>query len=167
MDKFLSQFSSVHFSHLVVSDSLQPHELQHARPPCPSPTPRVHSDSRPSSQWCHPAISSSVVPFSSWPQSLPVRSHHGRSHSWQRSCGRDLTGKGRSGLEGPPESAQASTPKPESVCLTILCLLPTLLTLTGGYPQPPFFGKNQLRALVNKSLGHERNISILSPLLAF
>ena len=63
--------SSVQFSHSVVSDSLIPHELQHARPPCPSPTPRVHSDSRPSSRWCHPAISSSVVPFSC-PQSLPV-----------------------------------------------------------------------------------------------
>ena len=65
-------FSSVQFSHWVVSDFLQPHESQHARPPCPSPTPRVHSDSRPSSQWCHPAISSSVIPFSSCPQSLPA-----------------------------------------------------------------------------------------------
>ena len=55
-----------------MSDSLQPHESQHARPPCPSPTPRVHSDSRPSSQWCHPAISSSVIPFSSCSQSLPA-----------------------------------------------------------------------------------------------
>ena len=53
-----------------MSDSLRPHELQHARPPCPSPTPRVHWNSHPSSQWCHPAISSSVVPFSSCPQSL-------------------------------------------------------------------------------------------------
>ena len=52
------QFSSVQFSRSVVSDSLRPHESQHARPPCPSPTPGVHSDSRPSSQWCHPAISS-------------------------------------------------------------------------------------------------------------
>ena len=65
-------FSSVQFSRSVVSDSLQPHESQHARPPCPSPTPRVHSDSSPSSQRCHPAISSSVVPFSSCPQSLPA-----------------------------------------------------------------------------------------------
>ena len=64
--------SSVQFSRSVVSDSLRPHELQHARPPCPSPTPGVHSDSRPMSQWCHPAISSSVVPFSSCPQSLPA-----------------------------------------------------------------------------------------------
>ena len=56
----------------VMSDSLRPHELQHARPPCPSPTPWVHWDSRPSSQWCHPAISSFVFPFSSCPQSLPA-----------------------------------------------------------------------------------------------
>ena len=67
------EVSSVQFSRSVVSDSLRPHESQHARPPCPSsPTPGVHSDSRPSSQWCHPAISSSVVPFSSCPQSLPA-----------------------------------------------------------------------------------------------
>ena len=63
---------SVQFSCWVVSDSLWSHELQHARPPCPSPTPGVHSDSRPSSQWCHPASSSSVLPFSSCPQSLPA-----------------------------------------------------------------------------------------------
>ena len=64
--------SSVQFSCSVVSDSLQPYELQHARPPYPSPTPGVHSDSRPWSQWCHAAISSSVVPFFSCPQSLPA-----------------------------------------------------------------------------------------------
>ena len=63
--------SSVQFSCSVVSNPLQPHELQHARPPCPSPTPGVHSNSCPSSWWCHPAISSSVIPFFSWPQSLP------------------------------------------------------------------------------------------------
>ena len=62
--------SSVHFSHSVVSDSLRPHESQHARPPCPSRTPGVYSNPCPSSRWCHPAISSSVVPFSSCPQSL-------------------------------------------------------------------------------------------------
>ena len=55
-----------------MSDSLRPHGLEHARPPCPSPTPRVYSNSCPSSRWCHPAVSSSVVPFSSCPQSLPV-----------------------------------------------------------------------------------------------
>ena len=63
---------TVQFSRSVMSDSLRPYELQHARPPCPSPTPGVHSDSRPLSQWCHPAISSSVVPFPSCPQSLPA-----------------------------------------------------------------------------------------------
>ena len=63
--------SSVQFNCSVVSDSLQPHESQHARPPCTS-SPRVHSNSHPSSQWCHPAISSSVIPFSSCPQSLPA-----------------------------------------------------------------------------------------------
>ena len=64
--------AAVQFSRSVVSDCLWPHELLHARPPCPSPTPGVHSDSCPSSRWCHPAISSSVVPFSSCPQSLPA-----------------------------------------------------------------------------------------------
>ena len=65
-------FSSVLFSHSVVSNSLQPHGLQHARPPCPSPTPRVHPNSCPLSRWCHPTISSSVIPFSSCPQSFPA-----------------------------------------------------------------------------------------------
>ena len=64
--------SSVQFSRSAVSDSLRPCESQHARSPYPSPTPGFHSDSRPSSQWCHPAILSSVVPFSSCPQSLPA-----------------------------------------------------------------------------------------------
>ena len=64
--------ASVQFSRSVVSDSLQPHASQHARPPCPSPTPEVHSDSRPSSQWCHPAISFSDALFSFCPQSFPA-----------------------------------------------------------------------------------------------
>ena len=63
---------SVPFSLSVVTNSLWPHEWQHTRPPCPSPTPRVHPNSCPSSLWCHPAISSSVIPFSSCPQSLPA-----------------------------------------------------------------------------------------------
>ena len=63
---------SVQFSRSLVSDSLQPHESQHARPPCPSPTPRVHPNPCPLSQWCHPTISSSVVPFSSCHQSFPA-----------------------------------------------------------------------------------------------
>ena len=69
----LKKKASVQFSCSVVSDSLQPHELQHTRPPCPSPpTPGVHPNSRPSSRWCHLAISSSIVPFSSCPQSIPA-----------------------------------------------------------------------------------------------
>ena len=66
------KISSVQFSCSVMSNSLRPHEFQHARPPCPSPTLGVHSDLHPSSQWYHPAISFSVIPFSSCPQSLPT-----------------------------------------------------------------------------------------------
>ena len=66
------QFSAVQFSRSVMSDSLWPHESQHARPPCPSPTSGVYPNSCASSRWCHPAISSSVIPFSSCPQSLPA-----------------------------------------------------------------------------------------------
>ena len=72
MSRTLAKFSSVQFSRSVVSGSLRPHESQHARPPCPSPTPGDYSNSCPSSWWCHPAISSSVIPFSSYPQSLPA-----------------------------------------------------------------------------------------------
>ena len=64
--------SSVQFSRSVMSDSLWPHEPQHARPPCPSPTPGVNPNPRPLCQWCHPTISSSVMPFSSGPQSFPA-----------------------------------------------------------------------------------------------
>ena len=71
-DLFTVSISSVQFSCSVMSDSLRPHGLQHARPPCPSPTPRVYSNSCPLSQWCHPTISSSVIPFSSHLQSCPA-----------------------------------------------------------------------------------------------
>ena len=70
-DLLNSLFSSLHFSRSVVSDSLRPHELQDARPPCPSPTPWVYPNSCPLSRWCHPVISFSVLPFSSCPQSFP------------------------------------------------------------------------------------------------
>ena len=79
----LYQFSSVQFSCSIVSDTLQPHGLQHARLHCPSPTPRAYSNSRPSSQWCHPTISSSVTPFSCL-QSFPASgSFHWVSSSHQ------------------------------------------------------------------------------------
>ena len=71
IDLFLKEtLSSVQFSRSVMSNSLQPHEPQHARPPCPSPTPRIYPNSHPSSRWCHPTISSSIFPFSSCPQSF-------------------------------------------------------------------------------------------------
>ena len=71
-EKEKAQNGSVQLSLSVVSDSLRPYEPQHTRPPCPSPTPRVHPNSCPLSQWCHPAISSSVVPFSSCLQTFPA-----------------------------------------------------------------------------------------------
>ena len=87
--KSVSTFSSVQFSRSVVSDSLQPHESLHARPPCPSPTPRVHSNSCPSSRWCHPAISSSIVPFSSHLQSFPASGSFQMSQLFA-SCGQSI-----------------------------------------------------------------------------
>ena len=75
-----SRFSLVQFSCSVVSDSLQPRAPQHARPPCPSPTPGVYSNSCPLSWWCHPIISSTVVPFSSCPQSFPASGSFQMSH---------------------------------------------------------------------------------------
>ena len=70
--KWLTKKFPVQFSRSVMSDSLQPHEPQHTRPPCPSPPPGVHPNPCPSSRWCHPTIPSSVVPFSSCPQSFPA-----------------------------------------------------------------------------------------------
>ena len=76
---YICSVSSVQFSHSVMFNSLWPHESQHTRPPCPSPTPRVYPNLCPLSRWCHPSISTSVVPFSSCPQSFPA------SGSFQRS----------------------------------------------------------------------------------
>ena len=76
-------------------------------------------------------------------------------------------GQGESGLERLPGPARASTPKPKSVCFTISRLSPTSLTLTGGYPRPPFSEEYQLKTLVNKSPGHNRSVSIQTPLKTF
>ena len=116
-------------SRSVVSDSLQPHESQHARPPCPSPTPGVHWDSHPSTQWCHPAISPSVVPFSSWPQSLPASESFPMSQlfTWrgqstgvsalasffQRNPRADLLQNGLVGSPCSPRDSQESSPTPQ------------------------------------------------------
>ena len=84
LHSMIVSFSSIQFSRSVMSDSLRPHESQHARPSCPSPTPGVHSNSCPSSWWCHPAILSFVVPFFSCPQSLSASGSFPRSQlfSW-------------------------------------------------------------------------------------
>ena len=102
-----TQFNSVQFSRSVMSDSLWPHELQHTRPPCSSPTSRVHSDSLPSSQWGHPAISSSVVPFSSCPQSLLASESFPMSQLF--SWGGQSTGVSAS-ASFPPKKSQGWSP---------------------------------------------------------
>ena len=103
-------------SRSVVPNSLQPHELQNARPPCPSPTPRVHSDSCPSSQWCHPVISSSVVPFSSCSQSLPASESFPRSQLFP--WGGQSTGV--SALASfPPKKSQGWSPSEWTGCISL------------------------------------------------
>ena len=84
-----SIFSSVQISHSIVYNSLWPHGLQHTRPPCPSPTPGAHSNSCPLNQWCHPTISSSVIPFSSCPQSFPASGSFPMSQFFA-SCGQSI-----------------------------------------------------------------------------
>ena len=150
--KFWIKFSklltliSVQFSHSVVSNSLRPH----ARPPCPSPTSGVHSDSCPSSQWCHPAILSSVVPFSSCPQSLPASESFPMSQlfawggqstgasalasgSFQRNPRVDLLQNGLVGSPCSPRDSQESSPTPQfkSINSLVLSLLhsPTLTSI--------------------------------------
>ena len=128
---------------------LRPHESQHARPPCPSPTPRVHWDSCPSSQWCHPAISSSVVPFSSCPQSLPASDSFPVSQlfTWSgqstevsalasflpKKSQADLLQNGLVGSPCSPRDSQKSSPTPQfkSINSSALSLLhsPTLTSI--------------------------------------
>ena len=131
-------FSSVQFSRSVVSDSLRPHELQHARPPCPSPAARVHSDSRPSTQWCHPAISSSVVSFSSCLQSLPASESFPMSQlfTWgvpsigvsasasflPKKSQADLLQNGLVGSPCSPRDSQESSPTPQFKSINSLAL---------------------------------------------
>ena len=89
-NRFLKcSYCSVQFSRSVVSNSLRPHESQHARPPCLSPTPGVHSNPCPSSRWCHPVISSSIIPFSSCPQSFPASGSFQMSQLFA-SCGQSI-----------------------------------------------------------------------------
>ena len=147
MEKYFL-LGSVQFSHSVMFNSLRPHESQHTRPPCSSSTPGVHSDSRPSSQWCHPAISSSVVPFSC-PPSLPTSESFPMSQlfAWggqstgvsalasffQRNPRADLLQNGLAGSPCSPRDSQESSPTPQfkSINSSALSLLhsPTLTSI--------------------------------------
>ena len=142
-------FSSVQFSRSIISDSLRPHESQHARRSCSSPSPGVHSDSLTSSPWCHTPISSSIVPVSSCPQSLPAlelfqwvnTSHevakllefHLQHHSFQRNPRVDLLQNGLVGSPCSPRDSQESSPTPQFKSINSLALSllhsPTLTSL--------------------------------------
>ena len=147
-NKIDRKHGSVQFSS-VMSDTLGPHESQHARPPCPSPSPGVHSDSHPSSPWCHPAISSWVVPFSSCPQSLPASESFPMSQlfAWGGQCTgasalasfppkksrADLLQNGLVGSPCSPRNSQESSPTPhfKSINSSALSFLhsPTLTSI--------------------------------------
>ena len=130
--------SSVQFSHSGMSDSLWPHKSEHARPPCQSQTPGVYSNSCPSSQWWHPDILSSVIPFSSCPQSLPVsgsfqwvNSSHEvvkvlefqhQHQSFQRTLRTYLLQDGLVGSPCSPRDSQESSPTPQFKSITFLVL---------------------------------------------
>ena len=134
----LISYQSVQFSRSVVSDSLWPHEWQHTRPPCLSPTPRVHSNSCPLSWWCHPAISSSVIPFSScpnpsqhqglfqWVNSLhevaKVLEFQLQHQSFQRNPRADLLLDGLVGSPCSPRDSQESSPTPQFKSINSLAL---------------------------------------------
>ena len=134
---------SVQFSRSVMYNSLRPHESQHTRPPCPSPSPGVHSDSRPSSQSCHPAISSSVVPFSSCPQYLPASGSFPMSQlfAWSgQSIGvsalasflpKKSLQNGLAGSPCSPRDSQESSPTPQfkSISSSVLSFLPILTSI--------------------------------------
>ena len=144
------QIRSHQISRSVVSDSLRPRESQHARPPCPSPTPGVHSNSRPSSWWCHPTISSSVIPFSFYPQSLQAAAFFPMSQlfPWgsqstgvsasasflpKKSYRADLLQNGLVGSPCSPRDSQESSPTPQfkSINSSVLNFLysPTLTSI--------------------------------------
>ena len=128
---------SVQFRCSVVSDSLRPHESQHVRPPCPSPTPGVHSDSQPSSQGCHPAISAWVVPFSSCPQSLPASESFPMSHLFPRG-GQSI---GVSALASfPPKKSQGWSPSEWTGWISLQSKGPSRVFSNTTVPKHQFFG---------------------------
>ena len=145
--RFLGIDSSVQFSCSVMSDSLWPHGLQQARPPCPSPTSRVYSSSCPLSRWCHPTVSSFVIPFSSCPQSFPVSglfqwvssSYQGakvlefqlQHQSFQSIFRADFLWDGLVGSPCSPRDSQESSPTPQfkSINSSVLIFLYTLTSI--------------------------------------
>ena len=167
-------FRSDQISRSVVSDCLWPHELQHARPPCPSPTPGVHWDSCPLSQWCHPVISSSVVPFSSCPQSFPasesfpwVNSSHGwpvggqseALRPWQRSWGRSLDiRKGRIKPQESPWKSSSIYSHNQSLPALLLCAPTYTSDFMGGLSPTTSFGEGvNLELQLIKTPGRDKN----------
>ena len=143
-------FSSVQFICSVVSDSLQPHELQHARPPCPSSTPGVHSDSPPSSRWCHPAISSSVVPFFSCPQSLPASESFPMSQLF--TWGGQSTGVSAS-ASFPPKNTQDWSPSEWTGWISLQWWI-HILCLEKKWQQWREFHQKQASKLVRREIWH-------------
>ena len=131
---------------------------------CPESFPP--SESFPMSQFFFhikwPKLSFSISPSNEYSGLLSCQEPPREIPPMTRSCGRELLSKA-SELNWLPRLSRTSTPKPESVCFTISWLSPTPLTLTGGYSWPPFSGENQLRAIANKSPGHEKNISNQNP----
>ena len=152
----MTKFSLVQLSCSVVSDSFWPHEQQHTRPPCPSPTPGVHPNPCSLSWWCHPTISSSVVPFSSCPQFFPASgsfqwvnsSHHVANvlefqlqhQSFQWTPRTDLLQNGLVGSPCSPRDSQESSPTPQFKCINSLGLSllhsPTLTSIHDQWKKP-------------------------------
>ena len=136
--KFWSwKVQSVQFSHSVVSGSLRHHESQHARPPCPSPTPGLHSDSHPSSQWCHPAISSSAVSFSSCRQSLPASESFPMSQLF--AWGVQSTGASAS-ASFPPKKSQGWSPSEWTSWISLQSKEPSRVFSSTTVQKHQFFG---------------------------
>ena len=135
-----------------MSNSLRPHESQHARPPCSSQTPGVHSDSRPSSQWCHPAISSSVVPFSSCPQTLPVSESFPMSQLF--AWGGQSTGV--SALASfPPKKSQGWSPSEWTVLFTMWLITVINKVVVQSLSRVQLFGSPSTAACqITRFLGH-------------
>ena len=141
LQPWISESYSVQFSHSVVSDPFQTHELQHSRPPCPSPTARVYSNPCPLGQWCHPTITSCVIPFSSCPQPFPASGSFQMSHlfiSGGQSIGVSastsvLQMNTQDWSPCSPRDSQESSPTPPFRASVLLCSASFILQLSHPY----------------------------------